>query len=291
MLGEAAALGAAACWALGSVLFERVGKAQVSAGAINLAKCWLGAGVLLGATWAVRGRPWPSGVSERELGLLVGSAVLGLAVGDTAFFASLRRLGASRALLLLSMAPVFVALMEAGAGGRLPPRSDLAGMGLALGGLALVLWKPADGSFSWAGAGWGLVAALGQAGGSWLSREAMQGAMDPLSASWFRLLIGALGVALAGAVGGQLGGWRRELQAPGVLGGISQAALVGTVLGLFLMQVGLALSRSGGVASALTSLSPIFSLLLARWLSAEPVTRRALGGALLAVSGVLVLLL
>jgi drug/metabolite transporter (DMT)-like permease len=290
MLGELAALGAAACWAVSSQLFERVGKDRVSAGALNLAKCTMGAGVLVLATAVVRGRALPSGVSGAELGLLAASAAVGLAVGDTAFFAALKALGSSRALLLLSMAPVFVVGIEAPLAGRAPPAGDLLGIGLAMGGLGLVLWKPAGGPLSWGGVGWGLLAALGQAGGSVLSRVATQGTLDALSASWFRLAVGATGVFLAGAAGGQFRGWRAELRAPGILARVALAAFFGTVLGLSLMQAGLTYSRSGGVASALISLSPVFSLLLARWAGTEKLSVRAVVGAVVALVGVLWLL-
>ncbi len=290
MIGELAALGSAACWALASLLFERVGKDRVSAGALNLAKCTMGAGVLLAATALARGRALPEGVTGAELGMLAASAAVGLAVGDTAFFAALKAVGSSRALLLLSMAPIFVVALESTGSGRFPPLSELRGIGLALGGLGVVLWRPGEGVISWKGVGWGLVAALGQAGGNLLSRAATQGKLDALSASWFRLAVGAAGVLAVGLAGGQGRAWRRELGAGGVLGRVAVAAFFGTVLGLSLMQAGLSYSRSGGVASALISLSPIFSLPLARWAGTERVTGRAVVGAAVATAGVVWLL-
>lgn len=291
MIGEWAALSAAACWALGSLLFERISRGNTSAGATNLAKCALGSGTLLLLTVLVRGRPLPEGASGGDLRMLALSAVVGLTLGDTAFFAALRALGAGVAVLLLSTAPVFVVFLEVLVLGKAPQGRDLGGILLALLGVALVLWRPSGtGARSWRGLWWGVLAALGQAGGSLLSRAGTQGAMDALSASWFRLAVGAAGVVGLGLVGGQLGGWSRQLREPGVVGKIAAASLVGTVLGLFLMQYGLAHSRSGGVASALLSLTPVFALPLAHLTGAERITARSGLGVLLALGGVWLLL-
>lgn len=290
MWGELAALGSAACWSVASLLFERVGKTRVNAGAINLTKCVFGSLVLLGATLATQGRALPEGIKGTDLGLLGASAVVGLAVGDTAFFAALKELGAPRSLLLLSMAPAFVVGLEALLEHQAPPGRDLAGIGLALAGLAMVLWKPGEGFPSLRGVGWGLLAALGQAGGNLLSRAGTRGALDALSASWFRLAVGSAGVLLAGLWGGQLAAWYHQVRPPETLRKLLIASFFGTALGLLLMQAGLSYSRSGGVASALISLSPIFSLPLAHWTGSEKITLRSALGALIALVGVVWLL-
>ena len=138
LLGEAACLLAASLWAVTVAMFrgpiERHG-----ARTVNLAKCAI-ASVLLGATLLALGWGRAFGAAPRGDLLLVGlSGVVGLTIGDSALFASVRRLGPYRALLLQTTAPIVTALLATGLQGeRFGPARAL-GMALTLSGVALVV--------------------------------------------------------------------------------------------------------------------------------------------------------
>jgi drug/metabolite transporter (DMT)-like permease len=290
MVGELAGVTAALCWAIGSILFERLGRSGSSPWATNLAKCLFGAFVLLAARVILVGGALPVGASPVDLGLLGVSAVVGLTIGDTAFFGALGELGAPRAVLLLSTAPIFAVLIECGLRRALPPGRELIGVGLTLAGVGIVVGQkargPDAGPVSPRGIALGLVAGVAQAVGSLLSRAATREGIDPLGASWFRLAIGSGALILVGLVAGQLPGWWRQLTAPGVLARTAAASSIGTVFGLFLSQVALARSSSAGVASTLLATSPIFALPLAHLLGTERGTWRSALGILVAFAGI-----
>src|SRR4051794_11646292 len=102
-IGELAGVLAALTWAAGSMLFERLSRgASAAPAAINGAKCLVGLGVLFTAGLFVNGSPLSLSMSTSDMALLTASSVVGIAVGDTAFFGALREIGASRSVLLLS---------------------------------------------------------------------------------------------------------------------------------------------------------------------------------------------
>jgi drug/metabolite transporter (DMT)-like permease len=80
-IGIAAALGSAASWAVGSILFKRLGE-RLSSPAMTLAKQILSVGLLAIALVAT-GLP---SASAHAWALLAVSGLLGIALGDTFFF-------------------------------------------------------------------------------------------------------------------------------------------------------------------------------------------------------------
>jgi DME family drug/metabolite transporter len=108
MLGELAALGAAACWAISAVLYK-MGMTDLDPIQVNLIRSAPAAVFALLLFWALNG--WWSNPFAMESHALVYIAVgvlLGLGVGDCAYFGSLRKIGVSRAVPLTSSYPLFM---------------------------------------------------------------------------------------------------------------------------------------------------------------------------------------
>jgi drug/metabolite transporter (DMT)-like permease len=293
MLGELAALGAALCWAVGSHLYGRIGRhGDVPAGAMNLGKCFTGV-VLFGLTGLLlTGRVMPA-MPWQTLAWLSVSGVVGLSLGDGAFLQAILSLGVRRAILMLSMAPVFVAV-----GGALWLNEtlrvrDAAAILAVLAGVGAVVYEQAPGEagrrLSVAGVLFGLGSAVGQAAGSLMVRVGMVGGVSALDVALVRLPAGAVGIVLLTAVAGQLGSFTRTLRKPRVLGAIVITSTIGTFCGIWLSQYAIGHASSTAVATTLLSTSPIFALPLGRWLNREPITSRALGGTLLACVGLTLL--
>ncbi|MBE9136245.1 DMT family transporter [Nodosilinea sp. LEGE 07088] len=286
MRGELAALTAAFLWAVATVMFGRLGKALPPL-VLNLAKGAIALG-LLALTLLLLGQR-PTGLTSQGLVLLTLSGVIGIGLGDTAYFAAINQLGPRRALLLETLAPPLAALLalvflqEA-----LAPRAWL-GLGLTLVGVVWVIAErvPADAAVSASSLGvvYGVLAALGQATGAVLSRAVLADTdVAPLWSSLLRLG-GGLGMIVAilrsqGPVTGAL----RPLRSPRVLAGVAVAAILGTYLAIYLQQMALKYSATG-VAQALTSTSPLFVLPLAAAMG-DRVSLRAIAGAGLALVGV-----
>lgn len=289
--GEAAGIAASFTWAVGSLIFSRV---PVPAGALNLFKCCLAAalfGLTLAVLAALRGDSFLHATSPTLL-LLSLSALVGIVVGDTAFYRSLQILGARRALVLATLAPVVAAVL-----GRLVLEEKLtaqawAGMGITLAGVAWVLLErgaqlEAAGHYPGsirAGVACGVAAAACQAAGMLLSKQGMK-EVDALEASFVRLATAAL-LGLAWAVASsRLAGWRGKLFTPGLPSRLILATACGTYLGIWLSLIACRHAPIA-VATTLTSLTPIFILPLGRVFLGHRMSPRGILGAILAVAGV-----
>ena len=299
MIGELAALSASCCWAVGSHLFGRIGRSgEVSPGAMNLGKCVTALGlfaVTALVTGAVGGHVIPV-ASPRALGWLAASGFIGLALGDGAYFQSIVTIGVRRALLLLSTAPVFAAI-----GGAIFLHEHLglrewSAIVFVMVGVGLVVYERDVGSadrapqrLTLAGVLFGAAAGLGQATGSLMSRAAMAEGVSALDAAMVRLPAGVVGILILAALSRRLVGYTRALRRPGVMGAVAGSAAIGTYLGIWLSQLAIGHARSTAVASTLLATSPIFALPLGKWLNADRITPRAIGGTLVACAGLVLL--
>ncbi len=288
--GELAALGAALLWALTSVVYERIGQRIPPLG-LNLSKGMI-AIAMLGLTLALRGNPVPE-ISASHVWLLMLSGVVGIGLGDTAYFETLRHLGARRALLLETLAPPITACLALIFLNEVLPAIAWLGIVLTILGVAWVISerlpnRPAGSINLERGISFGLLAALAQAVGAVLSRAALaETNVSPLWAALLRLVAGVLVLLLWGLIRRQTGQWLKSLNSKRVLGALILAAFGGTYLGIWLQQVGLKYAAAG-IAQTLIATSPLFVLPVAAWMG-EVISMRAVLGVLIAVSGIALL--
>jgi drug/metabolite transporter (DMT)-like permease len=224
----------------------------------------------------------------------LASGGVGIGLGDTVYFAAINHLGARRALLMETLAPALAALLAAVGLGEVLSWSAYLGMALTLAGVGWVISQrlpptaevtPSPG---YRGILYGVLAALGQASGAVLSRAALADtSVDPLWSSLLRLVGGVLLITTLLASQGQLRHHIKPLESGRVLALVAVAAVLGTYLGIYLQQIALKYSPTG-VAQALTATSPLFILPMAV-LVGDRVTGRAVGGAVVALVGVVLL--
>ncbi len=284
--GEFSALGAAALWALATILYGRLGK-NLSPLVLNLLKGLIALGLLLLTLALTTGQLLPT-LSPGAALLLGASGAVGIGLGDTAYFGAVNALGARRALLLEMLAPPLSALMALAFLQEYLSGVAWLGIVLTLAGVAWVISErspAAGGAVSARGVGLGLLAALGQSAGAVLSRAALADtAVDPLGSSAVRLAAGLV------CIGGLLVARGHTPQrvvaqvSPRLLAGVAIAAFFGTYLAIWLQQTALKLAPAG-IAQALLATSPIMVLPMALALG-DRVTLRAAVGAAVALAGV-----
>lgn len=287
--GEIAAIVAAFVWALASMIFGRL-SGRVSPLAMNVTKCAF-AGTMLLITRIVLGGADLSLVPMQAWLVLALSAVVGVAIGDSAYFGAMAALGVPRAILLLSSAPIFAALGGVlFLGEHLDARTTL-GILVTLAGLALVIFRREKRatSITWRGVAFGVLAALSQGAGSVLSKGAMQSGVDPLAAATGRLLVSVVALVILGVVTGRAAGWKAELSVDRAALKISGASMLGTYLGIWLAQFAIQHASSTGVATTLLAISPLFALPIAHVTGVERATLKSVLGAIIALAGVAVL--
>jgi drug/metabolite transporter (DMT)-like permease len=301
--GEVAALCAAFLWAVSSVIYARLGQ-RIPPLALNLLKGAI-AIILLILTLLLRGEflqvmpLW--GIAPVPLCLLLLSGVLGIGLGDTAFFVALNCLGARRALLMETLAPPMTAILALIFLQESLSFSAWCGILLTIVGVAWVITEQVPNLSErpvhlLRGIGFGILAAIALATGGVLSRAAL--ATTSISPLWAALLrLSAAVLMLLPWV--WLRGKRQEakkqqsysqikiFQPLPVIGAIFFAAFAGTYLGIWLQQTALKFTAAG-IALTLTNTSPLFVLLLAIWMG-EQVSLRAILGVLIAIGGIAVL--
>ncbi len=255
-----AALAAALCWTLASLIWRRI-PTSLSGGQLNLLKNLIALSLQLPLLALI---PWRG--DARALLLLALSGAIGIAAGDSLFFAALRRLGTRRTLTVDSGGPAVSAVAGVVLLGEVPRLEQWLGIGLiSLAVLLVARQKPPAAAGSQAADRLGLLMAMGAVlcgvSGAMLSRAALAGGgMAPLQAATVRLL--AATVVLLPLLPGLPRPGRRPRPAKRRWPWLLLATLLGTSTGLQLQQWALA-GLPGGLAVALLSTAPVMAVPLA----------------------------
>jgi drug/metabolite transporter (DMT)-like permease len=287
LTGALAALAAALCWTLASSLWHRL-PTSLSAVQLNLLKNLL-ALVLLAPALALQ--PWRIGWAP--LLLLAASGVLGIALGDSLYFAALRRLGTRRCLTLDAGGPAVTAVAGFLWLAEWPSPRQWLGVGLISLAVLLVARQkpersPAAGlAVPAAAQRLGVVLALGAllcgSGGALLARAALRaGELDPLQSAVLRLAAASL--VLLPLLRGVPASPPRPRPAQRRWPLWLAATLLGTSAGIALQQTALQ-HLPGALAVALMATAPVMALPLAPLEGDRPGVTGVLA-ALLALGGV-----
>lgn len=287
VLGIAAALGSAASWAVGAILFKRLGE-SIQPLAMTFAK-GVASVVLLGFVIALSG---VDGVSQRDLLILAASGLVGIAVGDTLFFAALRDLSPSTLIVLLMMSQVLTAILALVLLGERLPMMAWAGIGAIILGVGVVLWTGSVGEKSPSrrrGITLGLLSVVCMAASTIMAKEGLDSS-SALEATFVRMGAGMAGVTIYGFFTAQLGHWMGEFRNFQLARSFLVAVCVVTFGGFWLSLLAIK-HLEVAIANTLISTEPIFVLPLAALFLNERITIRAVAGTVLATAGVVIVCL
>jgi drug/metabolite transporter (DMT)-like permease len=305
--GVAAAFGTAFCWAMTALFFSaasrRIGQFHVNQ--IRLVQ----ACVLL--TLACLALGAFSAAPLVQVGLLLLSGLVGFALGDAALFLSLQIIGPRRGSLIMALAPGFAALLMVPLLGETLSWVGVAGMVVTITGVMWVVLErgqPGEivGHAGW-GVFWGVLGAMGQAGGLILSKAGLGMAnptgllnaaagIDASSVQTVSPLFGTLLRALAGTVvlvgyGIIIGRFREtlgKLKDRKALGQTTAGAIFGPFVGVTLSLAAVAWTNTA-VAATVMAISPVLVIPIVRIVYKQAVSWRAVAGALVAFAGVALL--
>ena len=141
--GEGAALLTALCWSLNSVCFTVAGR-RVGSAAVNIGRLLMAWVALVLVHLTLYGSAFPLQAGGVRLGWLGVSGLIGFALGDAVLFEAFVLLGARLAMLLMTLSPVFSALLAWLFLGQSLSLAKLAAMVDTLGGIAWVVWGDGD---------------------------------------------------------------------------------------------------------------------------------------------------
>jgi drug/metabolite transporter (DMT)-like permease len=262
------------------------------------------AAVLLGSVVAIF---WPDSLRKETFTWFFISGIIGFGIGDVALFLAFERLGARLTILLnLCLAPLFAMAMEWIWLGNGVSMRVMICAGLVLTGVTLAIRPGARarqslerrGKFG-IGVAMAITAGFGQGTGAVISRKAEAVATEigvvitGISAAFQRVVAGFL-FALVVVVVIRLFCDRKYWEtwgspfdrklAPWLLG----SALFGPMIGVSCFQWALK-SMESGVVLAITSITPIILMPLTAMKEGDHPSRLAIGGAVIAVGGVVLL--
>jgi drug/metabolite transporter (DMT)-like permease len=305
-LGELAALGTAACWSCGTVLFTEAARLI---GSFKLNKIRLAmAALLYGAALLVTtGNAYPTEINASQSAWLALSAFMGLVFGDSCGFKAMVILGPRLSSLVFATAPIMTIFIAWIFLGEQLGVYDLLGVAITIAGIgwviseqrqgpqnheALALDHPDKGTFA-KGVMLALGAAFGQASGLVMTKQAMfnaGGVVRPLDASAVRMVFAAAMIWAISAFGRQIPGTLRELKNRRAMAFSAAGAVMGPFLGIWMLLF--AVSKiPAGVAATLSATVPVMVIPIAIIYYKERVSYRAILGAVVTVAGIALIFL
>ena len=289
------ALGAAACWAVGSIMSVTPAR-HLGAFAFSRWRMLMVAVMLWSVSLLTGG--WHS-LDTEIFGVMAISGLIGIFVGDTALFAAMNRLGPRRAGVLFATHAVFSALLGIWVLNEHMSTQAAWGAALTVVGVmaAIVLGRRKEEQHAWetdqghvgAGVVLGLVAALCQALGSLIAKPVMSPDVDPVSASALRVTVACFAHFCLLWAGAKVARAHHPLT-PRIA---AQTAINGFIaMGVGMTLILTALQKGDvGMVAILSSVSPVLVLPLLWWyLGRAPAVGAWIGSGLTVVGTALILL-
>ena len=298
LFGESAALLTSFLWTLSSLFFTSASK-RISWLGVNAYRTLIAIVLLLVTNLVVLGTVVPQASSGQWFWMGL-SGIVGLGIGDSGLFAAYVVIGPRRSLLMMALAPIFAALSAYILLGETIPALGDAGIAVTLVGVVLVILEAEERSGERrisrkqkaSGVAFGLIAALGQGVGLALSKKGIDlnpaVALNPLSATLMRLLLGALFIWLLALVLGRVPKVLAALTDVGAMRNTAVASFLGPYLGITFSMVAVTFTETG-VAQTLLSLMPVMIIPVVWILYHQRTSWRGILGAVIAVIGVTII--
>ncbi|MFY8274184.1 DMT family transporter [Pseudoalteromonas sp. SSDWG2] len=291
-LGEIAAISAAIVWACSTMLYKTFSH-HLTPMQLNVSKGLLASAMMVAAIIVTQDTHMPT--HWVSWGWLIAGGIIGIAIGDSAYFGALRNIGPARTLVIESLAPALAGILNIILLGHF--LSLFAWLGIIVTSVGVVIaispqqsLQPIDKRHYFIGVSLALVAALCQATGMVMSKGAMNTeSMSSLWAALIRLVSGTLSVALVVAVIKH-----SDLYQAIRLKGISNkhwllvAVFFGTFIGLWL-QLASVKYTDPAIAQTIFATAPLIVMTIG-FFKREPISTRMILGGILALAGVGILL-
>lgn len=288
-IGEALSVGCALAWAVGVILYRRLGE-HLPPLALTFVKNSLVWVMLVISVLVVHGPAWPA-LTATQWFLTALSGVLGMALADVLYLRALNAIGAGAMGIIGNLySPFVIALSFVFLGERFGPQQAL-GFGLVMAGVVLVgyrspLKEQVPGQTKGMLLGAASIAVMA------VAIVIVKRVFEESPLFWITLIRMSAALVVLGAVLA----WRGELRS--VVTGMSMlpwrlllpAAFVGQYLST-LMWLGGYKFAPASVAAVLNESASAFIVLLAWLCLKEPVSRRAITGIALTLTGVTVMLI
>lgn len=292
-IGEFAALATAFCWAITASCFEVAGK-KVGSGPLNLIRLVIGLFFLIIFTWITRGLPFPTDASGEAWKWLMISGFVGIVLGDLFLFEAFVRIGARISMLIYASVPPMSALL-----GLIILKEDMTfaqiiGMIVTLIGIATVILVKDEGNkVKLSHPVVGILMAFGgaffQAFGYIIGKLGLVN-YNAFAATQIRLIAGIIGFTLIFFIRRSWPAVFKAIKEKEAMKFMTVGSFFGPFLGISLSLMAVQYTNPG-VASTLTSITPVLLIPIAIFIKKEKVHFKEVCGALIAIAGVAIIFL
>ena len=286
--GEIAALAGASLWAISATVYSSIGS-QIPPLLLNLAKGLIAIAFIL-LTFVLTNHQF-SPVNIMAIMGLVISGLIGIGIGDTAYFQTLNHLGARKTLLLETLAPPITAILAFIFIGEQLNTTIWLGMIITITGIAWVISERNARNIHQSGKTivgirWAFVGVISQAIGAVIARYTLSTSdISALESALIRLVGGTIIILILMVsrpkprLSVMRTTWSVKLSLT-----LTVTAFASTYLGIWLQQTAFKFAPAG-VAHTLLATSPLFVLPLVV-AQGEKISYRAIIGAVIALLGV-----
>jgi drug/metabolite transporter (DMT)-like permease len=290
-IGEITAIVTVALWSFTALFFSeaarRAGSVQVNITRLLLAFLFLSFTILVMGLKV--------DLSGSQLWYLVLSGFIGLVFGDTFLFKSYQYIGARFSMLVMALAPAIAAVMSYFMLGETLSGFGILGIFITIAGISIVVLenreKPAAKyKVSPIGIFFAFLGAVGQGAGLVLAKLAFQqGEINGFVATFIRIAAAAVVMLPLGLITGKyknpVAVFKKDCKAFAYTFG---GSVLGPYLGITFSLISVA-NTSVGISSTIMATVPIVMLPLQYFMFKEKVSWRAVIGAIVSVSGVVML--
>ncbi|MCG8564443.1 MAG: DMT family transporter [Desulfobacterales bacterium] len=295
-IGESIALLTVLCWTISVQFFEAASR-QVGATSVNIIRLTTALALFTLYLTLTTGSPLPLDFPARAWFYLSLSGIIGFFLGDICLFKALVEAGPRIALLLFSLSAPMAAVIGWAFLDEIYTPAQWGGILITLAGVGMVILEKNHDTnhrqVSFKGLAFGLGAMMGQAVGYILSKAGMvtaQGYLPAFPATQIRALAAFGCFILFFTLTRKWGQVKQALANTQAVAMTAAGSVVGPFIGVSLSLLTLQY-LSTGVASTFLSLTPVAIIPFSIFLYKERVSPRAILGAVIAVTGIGLLML
>ena len=291
-IGELAALGTAICWSISATSFELSGK-KVGSLSVNYIRLAIGFVFISIFTFFTRGMFFPIDATSHNWIYLSISGLIGFFIGDLFLFQSYLEVGARVSMLIMATSPPITGLLSFLIFGERLKMISIIGMAITMLGISIVILSKNPGekkiqvSHSIKGLIYAFLGSLGQSVGLIFSKLGM-GSYNPFAATQIRIITGFISFTILFLYLKKWDDLKIALKNKKAMVGISIGALFGPVIGVSLSLLSLQYT-SAGISSTITSIVPVIIIPVSILVFKEKVKLKEILGAIVTVTGVVML--
>jgi len=293
-IGELAAIGTSLAFSFGSVFFTFAGR-SVGTGFLNRVRLALALLFTMLLHQIITGSLYPINTPPDTILWMAASGLVGYVIGDALLFQGFVLVGPRLSFLMMALAPVLGTIMAWVFLHEELSLIEITGIVITMAGIAIVVGEPPQTAATETpqkdrrqyvmGLLFAFGGALGQAGGSLLSKIGLAGGLPAISGNAIRLTAAMILVWILAIFRGQLiSTYQTVRQNRRIMGYVVIGTIAGPVIGVWLALTSVQLAPLG-VVTTLQSLPPIFLIPISYFVFKERITRRMVLGTLIAILG------